>query len=218
MPSNWLAMDDNFPTFTGEESPKEQIRALHNYLYQMREGLQYSMRNLTADNFNEAALSQMTDAQKEAVTEELKKLQSMIAGFDNELATLRARVAGVENLEGRVNTLETEIDLLWESSKETDQRMQDAETAIAGLEQELEQAQAELDAQSEQIGQAQADIDELDIEQGKMKATVDALSKVIRIQEDGSVTIGEEGTTLSIVGTVYINGTLYGQGGNADAT
>ena len=33
MPSNWLYIDSNFPTFTGEESLKEQVTTIQNYMY-----------------------------------------------------------------------------------------------------------------------------------------------------------------------------------------
>ena len=65
MGSNWLAVDSNFPSFTGRESPTEQIRALHNYLFCLKEQLQYSLNNLTADNWNTDALDSLTADAKE---------------------------------------------------------------------------------------------------------------------------------------------------------
>lgn len=51
MSSNLQALDD-FPSFTGEESPQEQIRQLQNYLFVVAEQLKYTMRNLGVDNLN----------------------------------------------------------------------------------------------------------------------------------------------------------------------
>lgn len=115
MPSNFLSIDSDFPSFTGEESPQQQIRALHNYLFQLREGLQYSLRNLTADNFNSAALKELTDEQSSAVIEELKRLQSIISGVSGDLERLRSRVASVEGYGSRINTVEDDIGLLEEA-------------------------------------------------------------------------------------------------------
>ena len=194
MPSNWLAMDDNFPTFTGEESPSQQISALHNYLYQMREGLQYSMRNLTAENFNETALQQLTDDQKNAVAEELRKLQSTISSFSNEINSLSARVSSVENLGGRVNDAENAITYLQEDAAKKSETLKNHEESIAVLERtasELQDGQSDLE---EQLGTAQGDIDVL-------QTDVDALKEAID---------GENGLTGRVD---LLENTLSGEGG-----
>ena len=43
MPSNWLYIDSNFPTFTGEESLKEQVTTIQNYMYMLVEQLRYTL-------------------------------------------------------------------------------------------------------------------------------------------------------------------------------
>ena len=35
MPSNWLYIDSNFPTFTGDENLKEQVTTIQNYMYML---------------------------------------------------------------------------------------------------------------------------------------------------------------------------------------
>lgn len=59
MPSNWLYIDTNFPTFTGEESPNEKITTIQNYLYMLVEQLRYTLRNLGTSNFNAAELAKL---------------------------------------------------------------------------------------------------------------------------------------------------------------
>ena len=211
MPSNWFAMDDNFPTFTGEESPSQQISALHNYLYQMREGLQYSMRNLTADNFNEAALQQLTDEQKNAVAEELQKLRSTITSFANEISSLSARVSSLENLGGRMNQAEDAITRLEEDSDRKTATLHDHEQSISYLEKsvgELPDGEADLvtqlhDAQKE-VGNLQADMDALEQEafgEGGLKERTAKLEETVR---------GEGGLSEKIEA---IDLTLSGEGG-----
>lgn len=112
MPSNWLSIDSNFPSFTGEETPEQQIRALHNYLFQLREGLQYSLQNLTADNFNATALQNLTAEQKNEVTTELQKVYAMLNQMATQIDNLSGRVSGTENLSGRMATAEGEITAL----------------------------------------------------------------------------------------------------------
>lgn len=137
MPSNLLSIDSDFPSFTGEESPQQQIRALHDYLFQLRQGLQYSLRNLTAENFNSAALKELTDEQSNAVVEELKKLQNLISDVSGNLERLTSRVAAVEGYGSRLGAAEIEIDLLetaigvFESwKKETDIWIGELKTAV----------------------------------------------------------------------------------------
>ena len=58
MSENLKALDE-FPTFTGEESPQEQIRQLQNYLYVVKEQLRYALSNLSEKNLNPTAWKAM---------------------------------------------------------------------------------------------------------------------------------------------------------------
>lgn len=151
MPSNWLSIDSNFPSFTGEESPEQQIRALHNYLFQLREGLQYSLQNLTADNFNTAALQNLTDAQKNEVTTQLEKVYTQLNQMAAEIDRLSGRVSGTENLSGRMTTAEGEITALKGRVKLTEGNIEDladrattAETDIDDLRDRMKTAEADI--------------------------------------------------------------------------
>ena len=55
MPSNWLYIDTNFPSFTGEESLGDRVTTIQNYLYMLVEQLRYTLHNLDANNMNPAA-------------------------------------------------------------------------------------------------------------------------------------------------------------------
>lgn len=151
MPSNWLSIDSNFPSFTGEESPEQQIRALHNYLFQLREGLQYSLQNLTADNFNTAALQNLTDAQKNEVTAQLEKVYTQLNQMAAEIDRLSGRVSGTENLSGRMTTAEGEITALKGRVKLTEGNIEDladrtttAETGIDDLKGRMKTAESDI--------------------------------------------------------------------------
>lgn len=67
MPSNWLYIDTNFPTFTGEESTDKKISAIQNYLYLLVEQLRYTLRNLGKENFNSAELDRLLEMLREGV-------------------------------------------------------------------------------------------------------------------------------------------------------
>ena len=53
MPSNLLNVDTAFPNLRGEQSTDEKFRMVSDYLYMLREQLQYSMANLGRENFND---------------------------------------------------------------------------------------------------------------------------------------------------------------------
>lgn len=151
MPSNWLSIDSNFPSFTGEESPEQQIRALHNYLFQLREGLQYSLQNLTADNFNATALQNLSDAQKNEVTTQLQKVYTLLNQMAAEIDSLSGRVSGTENLSGRMTTAEGEITALKGRTKLTEENIEDladrttaAETDIDDLQDRMKTAESDI--------------------------------------------------------------------------
>lgn len=231
MPSNWLSIDSNFPSFTGEESPEQQIRALHNYLFQLREGLQYSLQNLTSDNFNAAALKDLTDAQKTEVTDMLEKVYNTLNQMSAEIDSLSGRVTGAENLSGRMSAAEGEITglkgrvTLAEGNLED---MGDRVTAaeentndLAGRTEDTEAAITELTGREtvaeENIVTLEERVKALEDDQtvAEMQDQVETLSSAVQVAEDGSVMIGSAENPLHLVGQIYINGVLFEQGGTA---
>lgn len=199
---------------------------MHNYLFQLREGLQYSLRNLTTENFNAAALQKLTDDQKSEFTEELKKLSNLMSQFSGKLDSLTGRVAGIEGLVGRMTAAEQEISYI-------DKRVTDSEVDIvalqgnlASVETDLKTQDARVKALEEKVPNLENYADELETlqnvvtgEGGLLERLDDAqndikrIDEAVRIAEDGSVAVGAEGKVLRLVGEIYINGVLYGQGG-----
>lgn len=87
MPSNFMGLDD-FPTFTGQESPKEQIRALHNYLFVMREYLGYTLQNLSAENWNETALQKLTEGTQSELVKKLQTVSEQLSKLSQKVEAL----------------------------------------------------------------------------------------------------------------------------------
>lgn len=208
MPSNWLSIDTNFPSFTGEESPEQQIMELHNYLFQLREGLQYSLRNLTADNFNTAALQNLTAAQKNEVTRQLEKVHAELSQMAAEIDRLSGRVSGTENLSQRVTKAEENVGKLDERMRllEEDQSLEELQAAVTGKDGLQERTTALENAVTGEGG--------LQEQETKHRQELEKLSGALQVAEDGGVTVGSEGIPLRLVGQVYINGVLYEQGGS----
>ena len=202
MPSNWLTIDSNFPSFTGKETPQQQIQMLHNYLFQLREGLQYSLQNLSASNFNAAALQNLEDAQKNEVTRQLIKVYDLLNQMSGEISSLTGRVSGIENLAGRVTGAEADIDALEEWTGAAEEQMA-----------QLQQRTESLDSRVIQMEDAVTGEGGLQEQMGTTQQEIGKLSGAVQVASDGSVTIGSEEKPLRLVGQVYINGVLYEQGG-----
>lgn len=221
MPSNLLAIDSNFPTFTGEEPVEEQIRELVNYLYQLRESLQYSLKNLTTDNFNAAALQNLTDDAKGEIGNQLQKIANELNQLSSEVETLKGRISGIDSLTTRMKNAETDIENMktrvvnaegelealqtWSSYQE--KTVGDIQERVDNVEQELAD-QTTAHANTEQRVAALSDL------MAALDADVTELLTLITVADDGSVTMGKEGQDLHLVGNVYINGILFEQGGS----
>ena len=114
MPGSWLYIDTNFPVFTGEESTKEMMDTMLNYLHLMVEQLRYSLNNLDAGNFNQKALGEL----KKDTTKDL-----------DETVTV---------LEAQISTLTAAVGSLQSTLNKTKKRVDDLEEAAATMEEELE--------------------------------------------------------------------------------
>lgn len=218
MPSNWLSIDSNFPSFTGEESPEQQIRALHNYLFQLREGLQYSLQNLTADNFNTAALQNLTDAQKNEVTTQLEKVYTQLNQMAAEIDRLSGRVSGTENLSGRMTTAEGEITALKGRVKLAEDNIESLADRTTGTESDVKNLAGRVkmledDQTLEQLQEAVTGDGGLQEQVDESQQELEKISGAVQVADDGSATIGSVGKVLHLVGQIYINGVLIEQGG-----
>lgn len=103
MPSNWLYIDSNFPTFTGEESLKEQVTTIQNYMYMLVEQLRYTLHNLDLSNMNEAAVDDWENAITEPIYIHLEDSDERITQLAITAAGLSARM---EDAEGNITTLQ----------------------------------------------------------------------------------------------------------------
>ena len=103
MASNWLYIDTNFPTFTGEESTEEKVTTIQNYMFMLVEQLRYTLHNLDLTNMNSKAV----EAHDEAIT---SPIYASIQDTDGNLAQLAVTAAGiaarVTDAEGNISTLQ----------------------------------------------------------------------------------------------------------------
>ena len=125
MPGNILNADTQFPNFTGQENPAEQIRTIRNYLYMLLEQLRYTLNNLDAGNFNTEGLKEIQDAISQPILKQL-------SDTDGNLAELQVTAAG---LASRVSSNEGDISQLEQTAQGLSSRVGNAEGNISSLQQ-----------------------------------------------------------------------------------
>ena len=115
MPNAWSMIDSSFPTFRGDESYKDQVHALQDYLYLLVEELKYQLANLKTDNWNTVALKKFqkdttadTDEQVAELAKQLTNVANRLTALSGDLSKLSDRVGTAEE------TIKEEIPKIWE--------------------------------------------------------------------------------------------------------
>ena len=103
MPSNWLYIDTNFPTFTGEETANEKIETVQNYLFLLVEQLRYTLRNLDLANMNQTAVSRFENLLTEPIYAKIADDEGHILELATEAGKLSVRVS---DSEGNISALQ----------------------------------------------------------------------------------------------------------------
>lgn len=225
MPSNWQAVDSNFPSFTGKESPEQQIRALHNYLFCLKDQLKYSLNNLTSENWNADALNKLTDGAKGELAAQLASIAGQVSQLKTQVTSLQGRVTdmgdlgsriaaaeeAITYLQPRMETAEGDIKALQETAADLEQRVSNQETTLEGLTEQADRTEATVIAMDEELAALAQTTSDLDL-------AVKNICSVLQVADDGSATLGKEGGKLYLVGEIYVNGVLLEQGGTNEAT
>lgn len=107
MPSNWLYIDTNFPSFTQKESVNDKVETMQDYLFMLVEQLRYTLHNLDLSNMNKAAADGFVKQITDPIYGEIKDAEGNI--------TQVALVA--EGLAGRIGDAEGNITQLQATAK-----------------------------------------------------------------------------------------------------
>ena len=103
MASNWLYIDTNFPTFTGEESTEEKVTTIQNYMFMLVEQLRYSLHNLDLKNMNGAAVEQFKNELTEPIYARIEDDEGNLSQLALTAHDLAARMSDAE---GNITTLQ----------------------------------------------------------------------------------------------------------------
>ena len=140
MPKDYLALDTNFPSFTGTETTDQKVDQLYNYTYMLLENLRYTLRNLDSSNFNEAGLNEITDP----IYAKIEDAEGNITQLQIEAQGLALRVSNAEGditqlgvtaqgLAAQISNAEGDITTLQATAAGLDTRVTSAEGNITNL-------------------------------------------------------------------------------------
>ena len=127
MPSNWLYIDTNFPSFTQKESDGEKIETMQDYLFMLVEQLRYTLHNLDLSNMNKTAADEFVKQITDPIYGEIKDaegnitqvalmaegLAARIGDAEGDITQLQATATGLQasisNLNGSVTNLTADV-------------------------------------------------------------------------------------------------------------
>lgn len=138
MPSNWLYVDSNFPSFSDDQSTDEKLDSVQNYLYMLVEQLRYQLFNLDGSNMNE-------QAKLDFETEIEDKIEFAVEGATGEgsklymdMDRIKLSVTGLEgdysSLLLMANGLQTRVTGLEGNYSTLTQTAEGLQTKVSGLE------------------------------------------------------------------------------------
>ncbi len=210
MPSNWLYIDTNFPTFTGEENTEEKVATIQNYLFMLVEQLRYSLHNLDTRNMNQTALNAFTRELTEPIYGRIEDAEGNLTELAVTAQGIAARVSDAEgtisslqmtakNLTSQIQDANGNISVLQQTATNLTSQIQDANGNISALQQTATSLSSTVANQAGQISAVQQ--------------TAASISATVANQagQISTVTQTVNGLTVSVAGphggsTTMING------------
>ena len=182
MPKDFLALDTNFPQFTGTETTDQKVNQLYNYTYMLLENLRYCLRNLDSRNFNEAGLREITDPIYARISDaegnltelaiEATGLALRVSNAEGDITSLTITAEGlqsqVSNIDGDVSSLQQTADSLTSriSSAEGDITSltitaEGLQSQVSNIDGDVSSLQQTADSLTSRISNAEGDISSL---------------------------------------------------------
>lgn len=159
MPSNWLYIDTNFPSFTQKESDGEKIETMQDYLFMLVEQLRYTLKNLDLKNMNKAAMNGFLQNIREPIYAKIEDTNKNV----NELSiTAQGLSARISSAEGNITQLGATADGL--------------AAEIKNAKGDITQLGARADGLAARIGDAEGNITQLQATAKGLQASVSNLN------------------------------------------
>lgn len=194
MPSNWLYIDTNFPTFTGEEETEEKVSTIQNYLFMLVEQLRYSLRNLDLGNMNPAAVDRFTGTITEPIYGRIKDAEGNITQL---AVTAKGLAAEIRDANGNIASLQA-------TATQLASQISDANGNISVLQQTASSIQSTVTNQAGQISSLQQTADGIQTTVSNQAGQISVIKQTI----NGLTVTGPSGSTM-INGSSIYTGNLY---------
>lgn len=222
MPSNWLYVESQCPSFDGDETVEEKLAQLQNYLYLLVEQMRYTTQNLDTTNMNQAALQSW----EEAIT---KPLYVQLEGEGERITQLAATADGIKAM---VRGQQESIQDLQESARDQIQVIQQVQTAVGEQGGIITDIQGTVTAQEQQLAQLEftaqgisATVQEQETKLTEFEGTltaqgeeIGALEGTIQSQSEklADLALTADGLTATVAeqtqSITQLTGTVVGQG------
>lgn len=195
MPSNWLYIDTNFPSFTQKESVNDKVETMQDYLFMLVEQLRYTLHNLDLSNMNKTAADEFVKQITDPIYGEIKDAEGNI--------TQVALVA--EGLATRIGDAEGNITQLQATAKGLSANVSNLNGSVTNLTADVNGIRAQV---SGKIGasEAQTLIDQ-SLDGITLSATSGESGTIFKLMYDGAV-LASTGSVDLYVDAVNIYGTL----------
>ena len=217
MPGNFLNIDTEFPTLTGDEKTKELIPELMNYLSLLVEQLRYTLNNLDTTNFNSKALSDWEAESEQDIVDQIVTLTALLNQTNQRLASLTTRVTAAE---GDISNLETRMNAAEGNVTDLQTRMATAESNITNLAErtaaletwktgaasDISGLRTDVNSNTANVAALQTSVTGLGSDVSTLISEMATLKKAINVDASGNAVFGKQNQRTDIVGNVYING------------
>lgn len=195
MPSNWLYIDTNFPSFTQKESVNDKVETMQDYLFMLVEQLRYTLHNLDLSNMNKTAADGFVKTITQPIYAEIKNAEGSITQLGVTAEGLAARMSSAE---GNITQLTATADGLRARISSNEGSITNLTADVNGIRTQVSGKIGETEAQT-LIDQSLNGI--------TLAATSDDSGTIFQIKKDGAV-LASTGTFDICVDAVNIYGTL----------
>ena len=204
MLSNWLYIDTNFPTFTGEEETEEKVSSIQNYLFMLVEQLRYPLRNLDLKNMNPAAVERFTGTITEPIYGRIEDAEGNITQLG---ITAKGLEAKISDAEGNINSLQVtatklasqisdangNISRLQQTATKLESQIRDANGDISQLQQTASSIMSTVSNQAGQISVLQQRADGFQTIVADQNANISAIQQSV-----DSISFNVNGSSLEL--------------------
>ena len=216
MPSNWLYIDTNFPSFTQKESDGEKIETMQDYLFMLVEQLRYTLRNLDLKNMNKAAMNGFLQNIREPIYAKIEDTDKNVNELSITAKGLSARISNAEGnitqlgatadgLAARISSAEGNITQLGATANGLSARISSNEGSITNLTADVNGIRTQVSGKINS-SEAQTLIDQ-SLDGITLSATSGESGTIFKLMYDGAV-LASTGSVDLYVDAVNVYGTL----------